>query len=90
MTPETLTALIVGITALVTSVGVCVRKMHLRRFRAKLCCANVSVDMASSSTDDVEKSLPDVNVNEAHSAIDEGGVKKQAGDKHNHRASAQF
>lgn len=48
MEAATISALVIGIGALISAVGLCVRRLHLRHLKAKSCCGEMEVDMAST------------------------------------------
>lgn len=70
MQTETMVALIAGLTALLTSVGVCIRRIHLKHFKMKTCCTDLSIDMGTSPRDSIELQeitiLSEDNANNEH------------------------
>lgn len=62
MQTETMVALIAGLTALLTSVGVCIRRIHLKHLKMRTCCTDLSIDMGTSPRDSFE--LQDIRISE--------------------------
>lgn len=74
MKPETISALVLGCGAIITSLGVCIRRIHLRHVKMRSCCGDMSIDMQNSrktSIDDRESDVENQNnstitVNDEH------------------------
>lgn len=78
MTPETISALVLGITAIIGSVAVCLRRIHLRHLKMKTCCTDLSIDMGSSPRESME--LQEITIEKN---FPQDNVKGNADDKNN-------
>lgn len=54
MKPETVSALVLGITAIIGSIAVCIRRVHLKHLKMKTCCTDLSIDMGNSPRNSIE------------------------------------
>lgn len=45
---EVISAMAIACASLITAIGLCIRRMHLKKVRMNSCCGNVAIDMRSN------------------------------------------
>lgn len=49
MQVETITALVAGLTAFITALGLCIRRMRLKKVKMAGCCGSLDVQLANAT-----------------------------------------